>query len=168
MTQQSSNASDIVAHSKYNLFFSKIVWLVIYYYFFSVFSDSDTLFSSNKCQSSDSFFLSLHFFFTLCFIESNIILFPPEQNTLFKSLLFFEERFNLKANIIPSYVCSVYSVAGRAYNTINVHRSMLFTTLDSLEGGGAIGEHPLVIRLMKACYNNPPPTAKVYSNVESR
>jgi integrase len=50
-------------------------------------------------------------------------------------------------------------VAGKAYNTINVHRSMLSMTLDSLEGG-AIGEHPLVIRLMKACYNKNPPQPK--------
>jgi hypothetical protein len=50
-------------------------------------------------------------------------------------------------------------MAGKAYNTINVHRSMLSMTLDSL-GGGAIGEHPLVIRLMKACYNKNPPQPK--------
>ncbi|KZS20625.1 Uncharacterized protein APZ42_012631 [Daphnia magna] len=50
-------------------------------------------------------------------------------------------------------------VAGKAYSTINVHRSMLSMTLDSIEGG-PIREHPLVIRLMKECYNKKNPQPK--------
>jgi hypothetical protein len=47
-------------------------------------------------------------------------------------------------------------VAGKAYNTINVHRSMLSQTMDLIEGL-PIGEIPLVARLLKACYNDTPP-----------
>ena len=46
--------------------------------------------------------------------------------------------------------------AGKAYSTINVHRSMLSQTLDSIEGL-PIEENPLVVRLLKACYYGNPP-----------
>jgi hypothetical protein len=47
-------------------------------------------------------------------------------------------------------------VVGKACSTINLHHSMLSMTLDSIERGGAIGKHPLVTRLIKACYNKTP------------
>lgn len=45
---------------------------------------------------------------------------------------------------------------GRAYNTINVARSMLSGTLPPLEGQ-PIGQHYLVLKLMKGIYNSKPP-----------
>ena len=45
---------------------------------------------------------------------------------------------------------------GKSYSTINLHRSMLSTTLPSIDGI-PIGQHPLVIRLLKGCYNRNPP-----------
>ena len=47
-------------------------------------------------------------------------------------------------------------MAGRSFNTVNIHRSMLSMTLDHIEGS-AIGRHPLVVRLLKGCYNQNPP-----------
>jgi hypothetical protein len=45
---------------------------------------------------------------------------------------------------------------GYATRSVNVHRSMLSMTLDPV-GGRNIGEHPLVVQLLKGCYNVKPP-----------
>jgi len=52
--------------------------------------------------------------------------------------------------------------SGKAYSTINIARSMLSVTLGSI-GGFPIGSHPLVIKLMKGCYNRNPPKPKYES-----
>ncbi len=51
---------------------------------------------------------------------------------------------------------------GKAYSTINVHRSMLSTTLEPCEGV-EMGSHPLVVRLMKGCFNRKPPEPRYSS-----
>ncbi len=51
---------------------------------------------------------------------------------------------------------------GKAGSTINVYRSALSSTLDPEEGAG-IGNHPLVVLLMKGIYNQRPPTPKYTS-----
>jgi hypothetical protein len=45
---------------------------------------------------------------------------------------------------------------GRAYNTINVTRSMLSETLPTIEGQ-PVGQHHLVLKLTKVKYNSKPP-----------
>lgn len=54
-------------------------------------------------------------------------------------------------------------LSGKAYSTINVHRSMLSVTLEPINGI-PIGKHPLIIKLMRGCYNKNPPKPK-YSNL---
>ncbi len=46
--------------------------------------------------------------------------------------------------------------SGKSYSSVNIHRSMLSMTLDPLDST-PIGQHPLVIRLLKGCYNTNPP-----------
>lgn len=48
---------------------------------------------------------------------------------------------------------------GKAYNTINIYRSMLSSTLDPIDGL-QIGKHPLVLKLMRGIYNSNPPKPK--------
>jgi len=57
---------------------------------------------------------------------------------------------------------------GKAYSTINIYRSMLSSTLDELEGH-KIGQHPVVMRLMRGIYNSRPPAPRYTStwNVET-
>lgn len=59
-------------------------------------------------------------------------------------------------------------LAGKSYSTINVHRSMLSATLDPVESS-PIGQHPLVVRLLKGCYNINPPKPRYTStwNIET-
>jgi len=57
-----------------------------------------------------------------------------------------------------SYLTFLYS-DGKAYSTVNVHRSMLSVTLDPIDGH-PIGSHPLVIQLLKGVYNSNPPQPK--------
>lgn len=52
---------------------------------------------------------------------------------------------------------------GKSYSTVNIHRSMLSMTLNPIDSV-AIGQHPLVIRFMKGCYNENPPRPK-YSSI---
>lgn len=52
--------------------------------------------------------------------------------------------------------------SGKAYSTINIARSMLSVTLGKV-GGFPIGSHPLVIKLMKGCYNKNPPKPRYES-----
>lgn len=52
-----------------------------------------------------------------------------------------------------------FHASGKSYSTVNVHRAMLSKTLDPVVGL-ALGEHPLVVRLMKGCYNQNPPQPK--------
>ena len=51
---------------------------------------------------------------------------------------------------------------GRSYRTINVHRSMLSSTLTDIENL-EVGKHPLVRKLLKAVYNLRTPRAKYAS-----
>ena len=53
--------------------------------------------------------------------------------------------------------------SGKSYSTVNIHRSMLSKTLDPVDGV-AIGEHPLVVRLMRGCYHQNPPQPR-YSEI---
>jgi hypothetical protein len=69
-----------------------------------------------------------------------------------------KDPFSADLAVILDFLSSL-KVAGKAYNTINVHRSMLSQTLDLIEGL-PIGENPLVVRLLKACYNGNPPKAR--------
>ena len=46
--------------------------------------------------------------------------------------------------------------SGKSYNTINIYRSMLSMTLPPIDGS-PLGKNPLIIRLMKGCYNSHPP-----------
>lgn len=46
-----------------------------------------------------------------------------------------------------------------ASQTINYHRSMLSMTVDPIEGH-RIGYHPLVVQLLKGCFNSKPPRAR--------
>ena len=59
---------------------------------------------------------------------------------------------------VLSYLTFLYS-DGKAYSTVNVHRSMLSVTLDPIDGH-PIGSHPLVIQLLKGVYNSNPPQPK--------
>lgn len=56
---------------------------------------------------------------------------------------------------VLQYLTDVHT-DGKSYSLINVHRSMLSGTL-TLAGGESLGSHPLVIRLLKSCYNLNPP-----------
>lgn len=58
-------------------------------------------------------------------------------------------------NSVLDYLAGLHA-SGKSYSTINVHRSMLSKTLGSVDGH-SIGEHPLTVRLLKACYNANPP-----------
>jgi len=49
--------------------------------------------------------------------------------------------------------------SGKAYRTINVHRSMLSTTLPAVDGH-EIGKHPLVCRLLKGIFNRRTPESR--------
>jgi hypothetical protein len=48
------------------------------------------------------------------------------------------------------------NTSGKSYNTVNIHRSMLSVTLEPIVST-PVGQHPLVIRLLKGCYNQNPP-----------
>ena len=60
--------------------------------------------------------------------------------------------------VIPvlEYLTALH-LEGKSYSTINIHRSMLSTTLGLVNGGTPIGQDPLVIRLLKGIYNTNPP-----------
>ena len=49
--------------------------------------------------------------------------------------------------------------SGKAYRTVNVHRSMLSSTLGKFDGSD-LGKHPLVVKLMRGVYNKKPPTPR--------
>lgn len=51
---------------------------------------------------------------------------------------------------------------GRAYSTINVARSMLSSTFPPVEGN-PIGQHHLILKLMKGIYNSKPPKPRYES-----
>lgn len=56
---------------------------------------------------------------------------------------------------VLSYLTSLH-MNGAAYNTVNIHRSMLSTTFPPLDAV-PIGKHPLILSLMRGCYNGNPP-----------
>ncbi|KZR99548.1 Uncharacterized protein APZ42_004539 [Daphnia magna] len=59
--------------------------------------------------------------------------------------------------------CTDLHASGKFYSTVNLHRSALSKTLGPIEGF-AIGEHPLVTRLLKGCYHLNPSRPK-YSSI---
>lgn len=67
---------------------------------------------------------------------------------------------NNLANVLK-YLSDLQS-SGKSYSTINLHRSMLSQTLDPVDGTG-IGQHTLVKRLMKGCFNVNPPKPRYES-----
>ena len=69
----------------------------------------------------------------------------------------FDPLSNSLANILQYLNDQFHS--GLASQTINSHRSMLSMTLDPVEGH-RIGEHPLVVQLLKGCFNSKPPRAR--------
>ena len=63
--------------------------------------------------------------------------------------------------VVLEYLTDLHK-AGYASRSINVHRSMLSMTLEPYEGSN-IGEHPLVVQLLKGCYNENPPRPRYES-----
>lgn len=63
--------------------------------------------------------------------------------------------------VVVSFLVDLHS-QGKAYSTINVHRSMLSSTLGPCEGF-ELGSHPLITRLMKGCFNRRPPEPRYSS-----
>lgn len=59
---------------------------------------------------------------------------------------------------VLAYLTHLFEL-GRSYRTINLHRSMLSSTLPEIDGI-VIGKHPLVCRLLRAVYNRRTPKAK--------
>jgi hypothetical protein len=57
--------------------------------------------------------------------------------------------------VVLQYLADMHK-EGYASRSINVHRSMLSMTLDSVDGF-KLGDHPLVVQLLKGCFNNNPP-----------
>ncbi len=55
-------------------------------------------------------------------------------------------------NLILQYLANLHG-EGKSYSTINLHRSMLSSTFDSVEGL-PIGQYRLVKRLMKGCFHS--------------
>lgn len=66
----------------------------------------------------------------------------------------------LSNDLIPilEYLTALH-LSGKSYSTINLHRSMLSSTLDPINGL-AIGQNPLIIRLLKGIYNENPPVPR--------
>lgn len=65
-------------------------------------------------------------------------------------------------NQVLEYLTDLFE-AGRSYRTVNLHRSMLSSTLSGIEGA-SIGKHPMVSKLLRAIYNRRTPKAK-YSSI---
>ena len=63
--------------------------------------------------------------------------------------------------VVLEYLTDLHK-AGYASRSINGHRSMLSMTLYPYEGSN-IGEHPLVVQLLKGCYNENPPRPRYES-----
>lgn len=61
-------------------------------------------------------------------------------------------------NFILQYFYHLFH-KGFATSTINVHRSTLSMTLEPIDGK-KVGGHPLVVQLLKGCYNLKPPTPR--------
>lgn len=69
-----------------------------------------------------------------------------------------QDPLSCSLNTILEYLSNLH-LTGKAYSTINVHRSMLSMTLDPINGI-PVGKHPLIIKLMKGCFNRNPPKPK--------
>lgn len=61
-------------------------------------------------------------------------------------------------NEVLSYLTDLFH-SGMAYRTVNIHRSMISTTLPPIDGL-SIGKHPMVSTLMRGIYNSNPPKPK--------
>lgn len=66
----------------------------------------------------------------------------------------------LSNNIIQvlEYLTSLHR-SGKSYSTINLHRSMLSMTLETIDNT-PLGQNPLIVKLLKGCYNENPPRPK--------
>ena len=62
--------------------------------------------------------------------------------------------------VVTDYLSHLF-VKGLAYRTICLHRSVLSMTLPHIDRV-AVGEHPLVCRVVKGIFNQRPPTRKIY------
>jgi len=60
--------------------------------------------------------------------------------------------------VVLDYLAELFK-SGKSYSSVNSHRSMLSKTLPPFDGH-LVGCHPLVKRLLRACYNLNPPQAK--------
>ena len=72
-----------------------------------------------------------------------------------------ENPLSLPLNSVLQFLASLHT-EGKAYSTINVHRSMLSSTLPHVDNR-PIGQHPLVKSLMSGCYNINPPKPRYES-----
>ncbi|KZR97340.1 Uncharacterized protein APZ42_007848, partial [Daphnia magna] len=59
---------------------------------------------------------------------------------------------------VSDFLANLYAT-GKSYSSINLHRSMLSVTLQSLDGI-PVGQHPLIVKLLKGVYNRNPPRPK--------
>ena len=72
----------------------------------------------------------------------------------------YDTLHNDLGNILD-YLTDLFE-SGVAYRTISLHRSMLFSTLNPVDGV-PVGSHRLVTQLLKGCYNLNPPRPKYNS-----
>lgn len=61
-------------------------------------------------------------------------------------------------NTILKFLTDMFR-SGKAYGTLNIFRSMLSSTLPPVDSF-PVGQHPMVIRLLKGIYNSKPPTPR--------
>ncbi|KAI9565130.1 hypothetical protein GHT06_008901 [Daphnia sinensis] len=57
--------------------------------------------------------------------------------------------------LVSAFLAHLHA-SGKSYSTINLHRSMLSTTLSAIDGI-PIDQHPLIVKLLKGCYSQNPP-----------
>ena len=67
---------------------------------------------------------------------------------------------------ILSYFSSLHR-RGLAFSTLNIHRSVLSKTLPNVENY-PVGQHPLVVALLRGCYNTNPPKPRYSSTWNSK
>ncbi|KZS04922.1 Uncharacterized protein APZ42_032036 [Daphnia magna] len=62
-------------------------------------------------------------------------------------------------NVVLTFLTDYFG-SGRSFNTVNVARSMLSSTLSMTGDGTELGKNPLVTNIMKGIYNKRPPLLK--------
>eukprot|EP00117_Sycon_ciliatum_P001352 scpid34170/ scgid7047/ len=65
------------------------------------------------------------------------------------------DSFQPPASQVLQFLTDMFAV-GRSYRTLNVYRSALSSTLPGLHGA-SVGQHPLVVRLMRGVFQQRPP-----------